>query len=202
MKIVYEYLIGKAMQNYIQKVSELRIQEFQNYPYLYKGNLEYEKEYMLGFSSDPHSCLGLAKYENEIIGISTGMPLKSEADILKDAENVYHNANRDPCLYYYFGEFIILPQYRGKGIAKHLSLGMESVARKFKYSRICLLTVLRSDDDQRKPTNYKSIDPICYALGFKPDKLSIDYHWPTILENGDVKDVLNPMIFWSKEINK
>lgn len=200
MNITYKFLIGQEMLPYIQTVSEMRIMEFQNYPYLYKGNFEYEKDYMTGFAHDTKSCLGLAQYGNEIIGICTGMPLQSDAEILRDAEQSYKKANKDPLLYYYFGEFIVLPKYRGLGISKQLANAMESLAKKYGFSKACLLTVIRPINDARKPANYVSTDQVWRALGFTPDKQTIDYHWPTILESGEIKDILNPMQFWSKDL--
>lgn len=77
---------------------------------------------------------------------------------------------------------------------------MESLAKNYGYSKICLLTVIRLIDDPRKPTNYIGTDHIWRALGFTPDKQTIDYHWPTILESGEIRDILNPMQFWSKDL--
>lgn len=201
MNIEYRYLIGKEMLSYIQTVSEMRIKEFENYPYLYKGNFEYEKNYMTGFANDPKSCLGIAKNGDTIVGISTGMPLKSDAEILKDAELVYKKADKDPTLYYYFGEFIVHPQFRGQGISKQLAIDMEAFAKNYGFSKICLLTVIRSVNDPRKPTNYIGTDHVWRALGFTTDQQTIDYHSPTILESGEVKDIMNPMQFWSKDIS-
>ena len=185
---------------YIQTVSEMRIQEFESFPYLYKGNFNYEKEYMIGFSKGLKSCLGVAKIDNHIVGICTGMPLQSDADILKDAELVYRNVGHDPGKYYYFGEFIVLPKYRGFGISRKLSYDMEKIAQNLGYHKICLLTVVRNDKDPRKPKNYKNTDYIWESLGYKPDNLTINYHWPTILQSGEVVDDINPMQFWSKNI--
>lgn len=198
--IKYYIYFGKDVLPHIPIVSKMRILEFENYPYLYIGNEEYEKEYLLGFSKDPHSCLAIARDGEEIVGMATAMPLKSEADILKEAEELFSVSGYRPEDFFYFGEFIVLEKYRGKGIARKLEQDLLNFAKKWNFPKACLSVVVRDENDSRKPVGYISGNSTWTKMGYKEIDLKINYHWPTIQEDGEIKDILNEMVFWIKDI--
>ncbi len=196
----FEYYFGLEILPFVETVSQMRIQEFRNYPYLYLGSLEYEANYLRGFATDPKSCLAVARQDGEIIGVVTAMPLKSEADILKDAERLFAKAGERIELFYYLGEFIVLPKYRRFGISKRIEQELEVIARSFGFSRLCLSTVIRNENDSRRPKEYKENDVVWNKMGFRPLNLEMNYHWPTIQADGSVIDIVNTMKFWGKLI--
>ncbi|MBK7963087.1 MAG: GNAT family N-acetyltransferase [Bdellovibrionales bacterium] len=192
------YYFGAEILPQIETVSQLRIQEFKNYPYLYVGTKEYEENYLRGFATDPKSCLAIARMDGEVAGIATAMPLKSDADILKDVEKVFAEAGEQIELYYYFGEFIVLSKYRRLGISMRIEKDLEAIARSQKFSKLCLSTVVREQNDSRRPPDYKATDSVWSKMGFFVTRLKIEYHWPTIQEDGRVVDTINSMRFWEK----
>ena len=62
---------------------------FKEYPYLYYGTMAAEKNYMMLYTTDAKATLALAYDDNKIIGISTGIPLLSNADIINDCPNFF-----------------------------------------------------------------------------------------------------------------
>lgn len=145
--------------------------------------------------------MALAEVSYQVVAIVTAMPLKSDADVLKDAEQLFSMAGEKVELYYYFGAFIALSGYRNLKIAKTMESQLEIYARNFGYSKLCLSSVIRKGDDPREPLNYISSDAVWKNMGFSRTKMQLTYHWPTLLENGGVSDINNEMQFWIKEIS-
>ena len=198
--ISYKVFIGNEGAHLIGIVSDMRITYFREFPYMYKGNLEYEKEYISELTSHKKSMIVTASINSKIVGISTALPLTSDADILKEVYNLFEKKSYAPKEIYYYGEVIVLPSYRRKGIANQLYHLHEQQALKWKYKYACLAVVVRDKDDPRKPNQYLSTDIIWPKLGFKKENIYFNYHWPTVLSDGQVKDVQNTMVFWTKKI--
>jgi GNAT superfamily N-acetyltransferase len=173
---------------------------FKEYPYLYEGSLDYEKSYTASYATDEHALLAVAFDDEKIVGISTGIPLNSNALIVKDLKRKFIDAGVDPSTYYYYGEVIILPEYRGQGLTTKLYHIKEVKAQNWGYTAACILTVKRPDNHPLKPAGYRSPDRLWEHLGFRKDpSFEVSYHWETIIDaHGTHKDMENPMEFWRK----
>ncbi|MCD6047068.1 MAG: hypothetical protein K0S08_715 [Gammaproteobacteria bacterium] len=195
-----ELFEGKEVTQFIEEVSRLRIEIFKEYPYLYEGDLEYERNYMAAYAKDPHALLAVAFDDKKIVGVSTGIPLNSDSIIVADLKQKFHAIGRDPSLYYYYGEVIILPEYRGQGLTTKLYATKEARAQNWGYEKACILTVKRPDEHPLKPAGYRPTDQLWERLGFHKDpRFEIEFHWETIIDRqGTHKDMLNPMEFWEK----
>ena len=198
--ITFEILYGADMSQATALVSQFRIEHFKTYPYLYVGNMDYEAEYIAGFAGDPKSMLVLAKHEGQVVAVSTAMPLVTPADILRDTEKAFKSADRDPKDFYYFGEVIVHPDFRKKGLTRAIYAAQELAAKDMGFSGVCFLTVERDEKDPRKPEGYVSSDVVFRALGYAKLPITINYHWPTIGLDGTVRDIDNPLSFWYRKL--
>lgn len=196
--VSYKIYSGKEVISLIPIIAQMRIDEFKNYPYLYHGNLEYEKEYLRGFTLNAHSCLIVACEANKIIGLVTALPLKSGAAIVKDTEELFTRAGLNSETFFYLGEFIIDKNFRGRGIASQLEKQIITTAKKWQFSNVCLATVERRENDPRKPKNYISTDFIWTKLGYTQTNLATQYHWPMITDENEIQEQNNTLIFWTK----
>ncbi len=196
----YELFFGNEIEPYIPLVSQMRIEEFKNYPYLYQGNMKYEAEYLKGFTREPRACLIAAFQKNLVVGFTTGMPLKSEVDILSEIETKFNEKNLSAATYYYFGEFIVLKEARSKGIAGEMERQISKLAKNWKYENTCLATVVRQNDHPSKPKNFVSCDNVWFNLGYEKLNLDIEYHWPMLTKNNDIEDCKNVLEFWAKKL--
>ena len=197
----YKVLKGKEIRNYISIVSHFRIDNFKEFPYLYKGNMKYEREYLEGFSSNLESRLVLVYDNKKVIGISTSLPFLSEYDILEDGPSLIKSMGKDPKHFFYFGEVVISTTYREKGICKKIFRIQEEIAKKLNYKNICFLTVAREKNDPRMPGDYANPSSIWNSLGYKVvEEKILNFEWPTIHIDGSVKNIENPMKFWVKEL--
>jgi GNAT superfamily N-acetyltransferase len=199
--IKYLHYRGHDALKPLAEVSDLRIEYFREYPYLYVGTAEIEREYFEGFAGDPRALLIIAKEGAQTVAVSTAVPLVSQSEILRDAERAFSQAGLRPETFYYHGEIIITPECRGKGIAREIFQQEEQAARSLGFESFCLAAVVRSKDDPRRPKGYVDTDGVWESLGFRRQDVTIDYHWPTMLHDGTVADVPNRMAFWMKAVS-
>ena len=60
-------LTGEAINPYIDALAQLRIDVFREYPYLYDGEMEYERRYLQTFGQAPDSLL-VVVLDGEAVG--------------------------------------------------------------------------------------------------------------------------------------
>ena len=193
-----EKLNGEATEKYIKDLALFRIDNFRKYPYLYDGNMVYEKKYLQSFSKNNNSLIYVAKINNEIVGISTAVPLESEYEIVKGTGRKFTEVGLDVKDFYYFGEIIIRTEYRGKGIAAYIFKIQEEDAKKKGYKGSCFLVVDRKKDHPLKPKDYIEPDGMWSHMGYRKTDISMDFEWPTIQVDSVSKVMKNTMVYWIK----
>lgn len=192
---------GVKLKKYIDTVSMLRIKIFKEFPYLYEGELNYERSYLEGYCQDPYSMLAVALINGNVVGVSTGIPLLSSSTIISDAKKVFSQKNVDINDYYYYGEVMILPEFRGQGIIKKLYSAQDELIKTWGFNHVSILTVVRENNHPLKPRGYKSSDKMWRYLGFIRNNLTIQYSWPTLQPDNSVKDTINTLEFWTKSFS-
>ena len=70
---------GIAVEPWLDELADLRIRIFRDYPYLYDGSVEYERDYLDRYARSKQSVVVLAMEYNRLIGAATGLPL-NDAD--------------------------------------------------------------------------------------------------------------------------
>lgn len=71
-------LKGKEIENAIEDLARLRLAVFREYPYLYDGDMEYEKRYLNTYIESEGAVLIVVKDADKIVGASTAIPLECE----------------------------------------------------------------------------------------------------------------------------
>lgn len=193
-------LTSDQVNTYLNDIASFRIKYFKDFPYMYEGNMDYEQKYIGGFVKDKKAILVVAVKDNQIVAVSTALPLISDADILGDAPKKFLEKGLNPKDFFYYGEIIIKPEYRGLGVAKAIMSIQEAFAKNLNYKKITLSTVVRSKDDPRAPIDYISSDIVWHNLGFKKEDIFMEYEWPTIIDQVTVRSIENRMVFWTKTI--
>jgi len=99
---------------------------------------------------------------------------------------------------FYFGESVLLPQYRGHGIGVKFFEEREAAARAFGYPLCCFCGVQRPDDHPMKPADYVPLDAFWGNRGYvqRPD-LVASFSWRDI---GDAAETAKPMVYWMKDL--
>ncbi len=194
----YDYSILQEEEFYAcsHELATLRINVFREYPYLYEGNLEYEKNYLSQYLSTKNSVLVIAKDKERIIGAITGIPLN---ETFSDCRNFFIE-NKIPMEgRFYLGEITLLKEYRGQGIGARLYEVFEEFVRSNeRYQEIVLCEVATSKDDPRRTSDYFCLDSFWAKRGYvkNPDWVT-QFSWK---ELDSEKEFYHPMVFWTKKL--
>ena len=182
---------GQAILPYIDDLARCRIQVFREYPYLYEGDMEYERSYLKALAKSPDSCLVLALDGDKAVGASTALPLKDESDNI----SAPFLAKKLPVAdYFYFGESVLLPEYRGQGIGKRFFEERINAAKAHGAKKAAFCAVIRDEGDPRKPAGYRDLSPLWRKYGFQPSKdLVCTIPWQEI---GESEETDKPLRFW------
>ncbi len=184
-------LYGSEAKVYVGDLSRLRIQVFREFPYLYDGNIAYEKNYLETYFSCSESFVVLCKDQNRIVGATTAIPLKFETVEVKKPFIVN---NLDPGDFMYFGESILQHEYRGLGIGRRFFELRKAASHAGGYKRNCFCAVIRPDDHPLRPADFKNLDGLWQKMGFeKHSALKTKFKWQDIDE---VSETEKNMQFW------
>ena len=194
MEMRVENVYYKDILPLIPKLAELRIKVFRDYPYLYEGSLEYEKNYLQIYTKSTQSVIVAVFDGDELVGAATAIPLRDEADYI---QKPFLKAGMDITEIYYFGESVLLKEYRGRGLGHKFFEGRQNAALKFGFQTTCFCAVERIPNHPMKPANYGPLDGFWIKRGYKKhNELRSEFSWPDI---GETSETLKPMIYWIKE---
>lgn len=195
-------LLGLQLLSIINTISDWRIKEFKEYPYLYEGNLEYEKDYSNAYVKTDKSSAAVAYDNDTVVGFLTGIPLIEDKETFPDTEREFVKYGFDPKTFYYFGEIIVDPQYRHKGIASKLFTILENkVSQELGYKNVCFITIEHPENHPLKPTDYQDSSVIWQHLGYEKKDIKVSIVYPTIQPDGSVQNKENVMVYWVKKLN-
>jgi GNAT superfamily N-acetyltransferase len=194
-RAVVETLAGSAVERAIPDLARLRIEVFRDFPYLYDGDLEYERKYLRKFVQLPESTLVIARDGDTIVGASTALPMVNAGD---EVAAPFRAAGLDPAQYYYFGESVLLPAYRGQGIGVVFFTRREERARALGFPHATFCAVDRPPDHPRRPRDYQPLDAFWMKRGYvkRPD-LVATFSWKEIDEAEESPKTLT---FWVKTL--
>lgn len=192
-----ERMSGSALRQYIPELARLRIEVFRDFPYLYAGDLDYEKKYLQTHVDCPDSVIVIAFDGDKVIGASTAMPMKYETDELK-RPFIEHGYDLNDI--FYCSESVLDKDYRGHGIGVRFFEEREAHARGlggFRYLTFCC--VERPAGHPRRPKDYVPLDRFWNKRGyFKHPELKTAYSWKDL---DDAQETPKPMTFWLKHEN-
>lgn len=190
-----DVLTGRDVVGVLPDLARLRIAVFREWPYLYDGDLAYERAYLAKFAAMPDAMIALARGPQGIVGASTAMPLtEAEPEIRRPFERA-GLALAERC---YFGESVLLPAWRGRGLGVAFFARREAWARARGFARAVFCAVQRPADDPRRDPAYRPLDAFWSRRGFqqRPD-LVAELSWKDI---GEPAETAKRMIFWEKSL--
>lgn len=118
MSITVRTLEPGEVQARIADLARLRIAVFREWPYLYDGDAGYESSYLASFAAAPHAVLVAAFDADDIVGMATASPLAAQGSAVLEPVAAH---GFDVPTTFYFGESVLLPQWRGRGIGHAFS---------------------------------------------------------------------------------
>jgi GNAT superfamily N-acetyltransferase len=130
-----------------------------------------------------------------VVGASTAMPLTLHSD---DVVPPLVRAGFDPATVYYFGESVLEPAYRGRGLGSRFFDERERRARELGYAIATFCAVDRPADHPRRPADYAPPGPLWRRHGFeRRSDIVGTFSWRDV---GDADETAKPMVFWIKAL--
>lgn len=188
-------LTGEGLHAAIDDLARLRIEVFRAWPYLYDGDLDYEREYLKDYTH-PSAIVVAAFDGSRIIGAATGMALETHADDFADPF-----ADRPEPLdqIFYCAESVLLPEYRGHGLGHAFFDQREAHARRLGRSYSAFCSVLRPDDHRLRPEGARSHDTFWRKRGYTPlPGVVAIFSWRDIDQSTETDHRLQ---FWMKSLS-
>lgn len=187
---------GADLEPYVDALGGLRIAVFREFPYLYEGTLEYERSYLRTYVRAGKSRVVLAFSDGQLIGATTCLPLVDEAVAFREP---FERAGIPVETVCYFGESIVLPHYRGKGLGKFFFQHREAHARRLTGIRTAAFCAVdRAANHPLRPAAYRPLDAFWNGRGYtRRPELRASFDW---VERGGSLPTQNTLTFWTKAL--
>ncbi len=186
---------GADITPYLDDVARLRIAVFAHWPYLYEGDAAYERGYLAAYARSPRSVFVLALEGHAVVGASTGLPLLDDTEAFSVPLAA---AGIDAAKVFYFGESVLLPAWRGRGIGHAFFDARQAHARAlggFDLTAFC--AVDRDPHDPRRPADHRDNDVFWHKRGYtRRDGLAVTLPWK---EPGR-GEVSHTLTFWTRPL--
>jgi GNAT superfamily N-acetyltransferase len=190
-----ETIAGAAIAEHTSALAALRIAVFREFPYLYAGTLAYEARYLASYAASDASTVVIARDGDRVVGASTAMPLALHSE---EVVPPFVAAGYAPADVYYYGESVLDPAYRGRGIGAAFFAHREDRARALGYRIATFCAVERPLDHPRRPPAYAPPGALWIRCGFaKRHDLTTTFAWR---DHDDAVETPKPMTFWIKEL--
>lgn len=194
MSLEVKEVSGAELEPFLDGLGRLRIAVFREWPYLYEGSLEYERDYLQCYVKSPRSLVALVLDAGEVVGATTCLPMDEEGPEFQEA---FLKAGRDLSQILYLGESILLPAHRGKGLGKEFFARREAHAARLGRRITTFCAVDRAPDDPRRPSDYRPLDALWTKQGYtKHPELQATFVWKEI---GEAAESPKTLTFWTKE---
>lgn len=166
MSITLETLSGEALRPVMADLARLRITVFREWPYLYEGDAEYEQKYLEFYVKSPAAAVVIARDGAQVVGASSCLPLQDEAP---DVRAPFEARGLPPEQFFYFGESVLLPAYRGQGLGVRFFEERERYALKDSRAAFAVFcSVRRPADHPLRPAGAGTLHAFWAKRGFSP----------------------------------
>lgn len=190
-----ERLTGAALEAALDDLARLRIEVFRAFPYLYDGDLDYERRYLDTYRKSNSAILVAAFDGARLIGASTGSPMEEHAGEFGAALG---GQGIDLDEIFYCAESVLLPAYRGQGIGHRFFDAREAHARALgrRYAAFC--AVVRPADHPLRPEGYQPLDPFWRKRGYETVAGAVArFRWKDLDQPQETE---HPLQFWMRAL--
>lgn len=190
-----EALTGPALEAALDDVARLRMAVFRDWPYLYDGDMDYERRYVASYKGSPGAILVGAFDGARLVGASTGTPL---ADHAADFAAPFAGTGVALDQVFYCAESVLLPGYRGQGIGHRFFDLREDHARARGFTHSAFCSVIRPGGHPARPADYRPLDAFWRARGYAPlPGVIAEFSWKDL---GDDHETKKPLQFWMRAL--
>jgi len=188
---------GPGLAPWVDALGALRVAVFREFPYLYEGDLAYERRYLSVYLRCPRSRVVLARDDaGALVGATTCLPLADEDEAFRAP---FERAGLDPAAWLYLGESLLLPAWRGRGLGKAFFERREAHARRLGLPNAAFCAVDRDERDPRRPAGHRPLDGFWASRGYvRRPELRAVFRWKEI---GEPAETDHTLTFWTKSWN-
>ncbi|HYF07465.1 MAG TPA: GNAT family N-acetyltransferase [Acetobacteraceae bacterium] len=192
----FETLAGEALPAHLPAVARLRTAVFRDWPYLYDGDDDYEQRYLTAYAASSGAAIVAAFDGTAIVGAATCQPMMEAVEAVRAP---FLARGLDPARCCYFGESVLLREYRGRGAGVRFFQDREAHARALGLSLAAFCAVVRNENDTRRPRDYVPLDAFWRNRGYTPrPDLSCVFRWREI---GDDRETPHSLGFWIRSLD-
>ncbi|MEL6587811.1 MAG: GNAT family N-acetyltransferase, partial [Pseudomonadota bacterium] len=155
-------LVGADVAPHLGALAQLRIAVFRDWPYLYEGDLTFERSYLEAYRK-PGALIVGAFDGDDMVGAATAARMEDHAEDFAAAFD-----GEDLTNIYYLAESVLLPAYRGKGLGHRFFDLREAEARAEGRSRAVFCSVSRPHDHPARPETARTHDAFWRGRGYAP----------------------------------
>lgn len=187
---------GAARNALIGDLARLRITVFREYPYLYDGDLAYERDYLATYAADPQAIIVGAWDGDQLVGAATGAPMAGQHDEWAAPFQARGHALET---LFYCGESVLLPTYRGRGVGHAFFDAREAQARALGARLSAFCAVIRPEDDPARPAGHRPLDGFWRKRGYAPEPgLEAQFSWKEV---GATEESAHRLQFWLRALD-
>lgn len=188
-------LSGAELEAHLDDVARLRIAVFRDWPYLYDGTLDYEREYLKTYRDNPGALLVGAFDAGILVGASTSTFMEDHAEAFATpmrqigvpVEKILYGA-----------ESVLLPAYRGQGLGHRFFDLREAHARAHGRTHVAFCSVVREGQHPMRPETYRTNDAFWMGRGYTPlPGVLAEFAWKDV---GDAGESVKPLQFWMRAL--
>lgn len=195
MTLRIETLTGTALDAALDDVASLRIAVFRDWPYLYDGDLAYERDYLQSYRDSAGAVVVGAFDGAQLVGAATGTPLSDHAE---DFAAAFAGSGLDLNEIFYCAESVLLPAYRGQGAGHGFFDAREARARALGFKRTAFCGVQRPLDHPLRPADYAPLDPFWRKRGYEPlEGVVAEFSWKDVDQAAETR---KPLQFWIRTL--
>lgn len=195
MSVTIQPLTGPALEAALDDVARLRIRVFRDWPYLYDGDLYYERHYLQTYRESVGALLVGAFDGGQLVGAATGTPMEDQAEAFGAALAPTGLALSD---IFYCAESVLLMEYRGRGIGHAFFDAREAHARALGRRWSAFVRVVRPLDHPLCPAGYRPLDAFWRKRGYAPmEGVTATFSWKDV---GEAAETAKPMQFWIRAL--
>jgi GNAT superfamily N-acetyltransferase len=188
-------LTGSALDAALEDVAALRIKVFRDWPYLYDGDLDYERGYLDSYRTSAGAVLVGAFDGRRLIGAATGTPM---ADHAEEFSAPFRDVPVPMARIFYGAESVLLPDYRGRGLGHRFFDLREDHARAGGFTHFAFCSVIRPEDHPLRPASPRSNDAFWRSRGYAPlSGVIAQFHWADL---GEAAQSAKPLQFWMRAL--
>jgi GNAT superfamily N-acetyltransferase len=188
-------LRGAQLEAALDDVARLRITVFRDWPYLYDGTLDYERQYLDTYRDNPGALLVGAFHEGRLVGASTSTPMEDHAP---EFAAPFRALGIPLEKILYGAESVLLRPYRGIGLGHRFIDLREAHARGLERTHVAFCSVIRPDDHPARPAVYRANDAFWRGRGYETlPGVVARFSWKDL---GEAEETEKALQFWMRKL--